>query len=157
MKSFLSSNVSPNYWGIPVVASANVYSTRTQFPPPPPSKQKRKNLRTTENGGVFLITREESHYKFQKEPMHQLLSQGPDRLTGRGERTAREKAKLILFVSLAPGTARAIEMHFPPSFWRVTRSMVSELRACLRSIRNFSFLWSNKIKACFSECEMKPK
>ena len=61
--SFLSSNVSPNNTGNPVVASINVNSAWTQYTP----KQKRMNLRTTtENGSVFLTARGESHSKSPK-------------------------------------------------------------------------------------------
>ena len=44
-------------------------------------------------------------------------------------RMALDMAKFILLVkSLAPGTAKAIEIHFPANFCKVARSMELSLR-----------------------------
>ena len=77
---------------------------------------------------------------------------------GREVRATLEIARLISLVkSRAAGTAKAIEMHLPASFCKVTSSTAFWLSISRTKRRNFSFLCGSKVKACLRESEVKPK
>ena len=59
--------------------------------------------------------------------------------------------------SLAVGTTRLIEMHYPASFWRVRSSIWLEDKVFLMRVRNFSFLDGKRVKACNMGVRHKPK
>lgn len=81
----------------------------------------------------------------------------PSSLTGHEERVPQEIARLIsLLKSLAPGTARAKEVHFPDSRCKVTSSMWAWDSIDLNKDRNFSFLAGRRVKAWRCESHVKP-